>query len=95
MATFAKILTEHGVELTLGRPMGFQVPPTSTQLDSLLEQVRAFLKREDSSEDTSTDHIIQKAVGIICEVNVQRARLQRAQETRETAVGHWSKFRFE
>lgn len=94
MSTFAKILADYHVKLRLGYPMRFQEPPTADQLDSLLGQVREFLKRQDSSEDTSTDHPIQKAVTIICEVEVQRARLQRAHETREAAAGHWSKFRF-
>jgi hypothetical protein len=97
MFTFAEILTEHGItiDLALRSPVCFQKPPTGAELDSLLGHVREFLKREDSSVDTSTGNPIQKAVAIICEVNVQRARLQRAQETRETAADHWSKFRFE
>lgn len=94
MSTFAKILTNNRVKLTLGDTMCFQEPPTADQLDSLLEQVGEFLKRHDSSEDTSTDHPIRKAVTIIFKAEVHRARLQRARETQETAADHWSKFRF-
>jgi len=95
MYNIEQILAMHGTKLTLGCPMRFPEPSTGDELDGLLEQVREFLKRQDSSEDTSTVYPIQKAVTIIFAVEVLRARLQRAHKTREAAASHWSKFSFE